>query len=120
MDQKKHEHLKNVILEMRQRVLKALKDDRRKESLRDSSGTNSYSFHLADQGSEVNEYEKSFLLASMEGDILEELDEALDRIDDGSFGTCVICGKEINQKRLEAIPYAKLCIECKSNEEKNL
>ena len=105
---------------MRNSVLNGLKSENKKESLRNSSGENSYSFHLADQGSDCNEQEKSFFFASMEGNVLEQLDEALVRIGDGSYGKCVLCGNIINSKRLEALPYAKLCVDCKSQEEKEL
>ncbi len=103
---------------MREIVLNEVKNDRRKESLRETSGEHSYSFHIADQGSDCNEHEKSYMLASMGADILEELDDALQRINDGSYGSCVKCGKEIGLKRLQALPYARLCITCKTNEEK--
>jgi len=118
VDQPQLEKFKKIILMMRAVVLNEVKNDRRKESLRETSGEHSYSFHIADQGSDCNEHEKAYLLASMGGDILEDLDEALDRINDGSYAHCVKCGKEIGLKRLEAIPYARLCIACKSSEEK--
>ncbi len=103
---------------MRNQVVDELKAEKQRDSLRETSGEHSYSFHIADQGSDCNEHEKSYLLASMEGNILEELDEALDRIEDGSYGKCILCGEEISEKRLEAIPYAKLCIPCKAAEER--
>ena len=50
--------------------------------------------------------------------LLYHLNLALERIDRGEFGLCVGCGKEINAERLEAVPHARLCIECKSKEER--
>ena len=118
MDQKELKKYKEILIKMRDAVLNKIKDEKWKESLRATSGEHSLSFHLADQGSDCNEHEKSFYLVSLEGDILEQLDDALRRIEEGSFGKCVLCGKEINKKRLEAIPYAKLCLECKTLEER--
>lgn len=111
------ERFEKLILKMRTEVLKNFDKDNRGESLKEASGNHSYSFHMADQGSDCNEYEKSFLLSSMEGNILEELDASLIRIKEDRFGACVLCGAKINPKRLEAIPYAKLCLECKAKEE---
>ena len=112
------ERFENLILKIRTEVLKNFDKENRSESLKEASGNHSCSFHMADQGSDCNEYEKSFLLTSMGGNILEELDDALIRIKEGRFGACVLCGAKINPKRLEAIPYAKLCLECKAKEEK--
>lgn len=49
---------------------------------------------------------------------IEEIDEALQRIEDGTYGTCTRCGKEINPARLEAIPWAGLCVECQQKQER--
>jgi RNA polymerase-binding protein DksA len=49
--------------------------------------------------------------------LLEQVQAALDRLDAGTYGKCVRCGRDINPKRLEALPYATLCIECQSANE---
>ena len=118
MDQFDLEYFKNLILEKRKEIFDELNEGELKESIQEGPGENSYAFHLADVGSDSNEREKSFMVASIEGNILAELDEALGRIEDGSYGICAICNEPIHPKRLEAIPYAKLCLECKANEEK--
>ncbi|MDW7680232.1 MAG: TraR/DksA C4-type zinc finger protein [bacterium] len=120
MDQNEYENYRNILLRLREQMVELIKNDRPKESLRELSGENPHSFHLADQGSGCNEHEKAYLLASIEGDALEELDDALRRIQQGNFGTCLLCGADIGFKRLEAIPYAKLCINCKAKEESEL
>ncbi len=109
---------KKVILEKRKEIFQELNEGELKESIEDGPGENSYAFHLADVGSDSNEREKSFMVASIEGSILAELDEALQRIENGSYGFCVICEEPIHPKRLEAIPYTKLCLECKANQER--
>ena len=118
MDQFDLEYFKNLILEKRKEIFDELNEGELKESIKDGPAERSYAFHLADVGSDSNEREKSFMVASIEGDILTELDEALERIKDGTYGMCVICDEPIHPHRLEAIPYAKLCLKCKANEEK--
>ena len=118
VEKKKIDCHKNILLKMREQVLEQVKSEKKRESLKETSGEHSYSFHIADQGSDCNEHEKAYLIASMDGNTLESLDEALERIEDGTYGECVLCGSGINPKRLEALPNAKLCIDCKSNEEK--
>ena len=64
------------------------------------------------------EREKNLLFAQREGSYIDYLDEALQRVEDGSFGTCRTCGGEIGRARLEAVPTAPQCIECKSKDDK--
>lgn len=88
---------------------------------KDSSGDiSSYSYHMADQGTDAIEREKTFFLASREGRFLHHLYEALRRIEKDTYdGKCQICGGDINFERLKAVPHASKCIECKMKEEKN-
>ena len=58
------------------------------------------------------------MFASKEGRYLHHLNEALDRIESGTFGVCRTCGQEISKARLEAVPHATQCIQCKSREER--
>jgi len=86
---------------------------------RDSAGDLSgYSFHMADAGTDAMEREKAFLLASAEGRLLMEINEALRRLYRGEFGVCEICGEPIARARLEAMPYTRLCLACKQKEER--
>ena len=73
---------------------------------------------MADRGTDAMEREKNLLLAMREGDYLDYVDEALRRIDDGTYGTCRVCGGEIGRPRLEAVPTATQCIACKSKDDK--
>jgi len=83
-----------------------------------SSGSQGYSNHMADIGSDAIEQEQAFLHASQETEYLKQLDEALKRIDSGTYGVCESCGGKIPQKRLEAYLAAELCVACKSKQEK--
>jgi DnaK suppressor protein len=96
--------------------LKVRKDllDTSKEKSGDLS---SYSYHMADQGTDTMEREKAFMLSSKSGRLLYHINEALKRIRKGEYGKCHSCGRQIQKARLEAVPHARLCIECKEKEE---
>lgn len=83
-----------------------------------ASGNQSYSNHMADVGSDAIEQEQAFMHASLGADYLRLLDDALKRIDAGVYGKCDACGGKIPVKRLEAYLPARLCISCKSEQEK--
>lgn len=68
--------------------------------------------HLADLGTDTFEQELTLALLETGQNRLGEIAEALDRIDNGTFGICEECGREIGKGRLDAIPYARLCIDC--------
>ena len=88
-------------------------------SQRDASGDLSgYSFHIADMATDNFDREFNLGLASNEQQLLNQIDEALRKIDEGQYGVCETCGKSIAQKRLLAVPYARFCIQCQSEEEK--
>jgi RNA polymerase-binding protein DksA len=114
---------KNLLLELRKEVMyqidsvrKEERDTSQKEKDGDLSG---YSFHLADQGTDCYELDRKFTSVERDGEFLHEIDEALDRIEDGTYGRCEVCGNTIGWYRLEAIPYARLCVVCKACEEQD-
>ena len=84
---------------------------------RDTSDLSSLSTHLADLGSDRASSDVSLGRRESASLEIQEIDEALDRIRDGSFGLCENCEKTILKARLEAIPYARLCLKCKTEEE---
>lgn len=87
-------------------------------SLKDATGDlSSYSYHMADQGTDTMDREMAFMMASKQGRLVYHIDEALLRIKAGNYGVCQTCGKMISAARLEAVPHARLCIECKAKEE---
>jgi DnaK suppressor protein len=69
--------------------------------------------HLADSASETFLRELDGGLDENAEHVLAEIDAALRRIEEGTFGTCVVCGRDIGEERLEAVPYATLCIDDK-------
>jgi DnaK suppressor protein len=122
MNPENHEYFRNLILERKQSSLANLgtiEASSLRTTARDQSGDlSAYSFHMADQGSDTMDRERAFSLASREGRYLHHLDEALHRIDTGSYGVCRTCGAEIGRARLESVPHTTQCISCKSLEEK--
>ncbi len=111
------------LLDERQKILKEmghLESTVLKVNPRDSAGDLSgYSFHMADVGTDAMEREKAFLFASNEGQLLQEIDHALRKVYGGEFGACENCGRPITRARLEAMPYARLCMACKEAEERS-
>ncbi len=66
--------------------------------------------HLADHASEILEREMDWTLEENAEHILGEIEQALARLDDGTYGTCAVCGEAIPEERLAAVPYATLCV----------
>ena len=89
-----------------------------KKSRSEANGDlSSMPIHMADIGSDNFEQEFTLGLIENEEEMLRAIDEALERIDEGSYGKCESCGKPISKERLKAIPHASLCIECQRQEE---
>ncbi len=122
MNKKQLTHFEKRLLEERARVIKELGhyDESFSSTLQGADGNlSSYSFHMADQGTDAMEREKQFLFASQEGRYLWHVNEALRRLYQApeKFGQCHECGDEIGYERLDALPHARLCIKCKAKEE---
>lgn len=73
---------------------------------------------MADTATVTIDRELDYSLEEHSAHVLREIEAALGRIDNGTFGTCTRCGKPIGEERLEAMPYVTLCIECKRLEER--
>ncbi len=70
----------------------------------------------------ANAYTKELLVSMSDNDrqLLNSIDEALDRIEDGEYGRCIRCGEAVSEKRLEAVPWARHCIRCQDLHERGL
>ena len=122
MSKKNLAHFEKRLLEERARVIKELghHGETFGASAQEADGDlSTYSFHMADQGTDAMEREKAFLFASQEGRFLWHIDEALRRLykSPETFGKCHNCGEEIAFERLDALPHARYCIACKQREE---
>jgi DnaK suppressor protein len=122
MEQNELKFFKKLLLDKRRDLMGQMdfiKETEMDTTTRESSGDHSaYSFHMADQGTDTMEREKSFLYAQRDGRLLYHIDLALERVEKGDFGLCHDCHKPISRERLEAVPHARLCIACKAKEEK--
>jgi RNA polymerase-binding protein DksA len=109
-------HFRKIILEKRKEILEEL--ETLKASMMDvttgeyATENSTYSLHM-EQGTDTMEREKTFLFASREGKFLNYLDDALKRLEKGEYGFCLDCGTLIDRERLDAVPHAQLCINCK-------
>lgn len=86
----------------------------------DGSGEPSMDDDYADTGTATFERERDLSLVHNLKDILVQVERALERIEEGSYGTCESCQKTIEPARIEALPYANLCVDCKKREERRL
>ncbi len=82
------------------------------------SGEMPFEEEYAASGTTTFERERDLSLSENVKDILQRVNEALERIESGNFGICELCGESIPEERLQALPYANLCITCKQKEEK--
>ncbi len=122
MNKRQLAHFEKRLLEERARAIKEIGhyDESFNATLQAADGDlSSYSFHMADQGTDAMEREKAFLMASKEGRFLWHLNQALRRLYEtpDKYGKCENCGQEIAFERLDALPHARLCINCKEKEE---
>ncbi len=122
MDAEKLEHFQKILQKKRSEVLERI-DDLRQATLesnyKDTHGEHSgYSIHMADIGTDAMEREKAFLFLSREEKYLQQIDQALQRIDLGEYGICRVCGRQIDEKRLEIVPTTRICVPCKLEEAK--
>ncbi len=126
------EHFRRIILDKRAEIVRQIqnlqeqmKDPTTGEYINENSP---YSLHMAEQGTDAMEREKTYLYIQRETKFLTYLDDALERIDAGTYGVCIECIDEpknlcptcplISKQRLEAVPHSKLCVEIKKLQEK--
>ena len=116
------EHFKQKLLSLKERItgdIIHLEDVALGSSNKDASGDLSgYSLHMADHGTDNYARDFAFDLVANERNILKEIDAALQRIENGTYGICEVSGKEIGLNRLEAIPYARVSIEVAQEQER--
>jgi RNA polymerase-binding protein DksA len=121
MTKKQTEEFRQKLVALAQRVrgdVSDLRDDALRGTGGDASGNlSNIPLHLADLGTDTFEQEMAVGMLQNEHQLLLAIDAALDRVDAGSYGTCGRCGKDIPLQRLEAVPYAALCVDCQQQSE---
>ena len=115
-------YFKDLLLKKREELVKNieyLRSITSNSTNQEASGDHSaYSFHMADQGTDAMEREKAFLFASRDEKYLKQINAALERIDNGTYGVCRVTGKDIGRERLEAVPTTTISYEAKVQESK--
>ena len=105
------------LLRLRERILRAASDlaadDEGVGEINSAAGDQ----HLADHASDLVDLEVDLSLEENAGNVIAEIDDALGRIERGTYGTCAVCGAAIPEERLDAVPYATLCLDDKRREE---
>ena len=103
--------------EERDRIVKSIKRHQEVLDYRDNVDGMAHSNHMADQGTDEFRQEQQIGLMQSENRYLYRIEDALQRIEDGSYGTCELCEGPISVERLEALPYTRMCIECAEKED---
>jgi len=114
MDKKRLEYYKKKLQAKREDLLKIIARTEEEGRAADDDPT----VDLADKA--ANSYTKEFLFTQTNNDrfILQLVEEALKRVRENTFGLCVSCQEEVQQKRLEAVPWARHCITCQEKQER--
>ncbi|MEW6359737.1 MAG: TraR/DksA C4-type zinc finger protein [Planctomycetota bacterium] len=112
---------KKALLERRQELVgdvTRMGDEAMRKSRQNASGDlSSMPYHMADIG--TDNYDQEFTLGMIENeeDEVRAIDEALEKIENGTYGVCEICGCKIKKARLKFMPHARNCIDCQQKEE---
>jgi RNA polymerase-binding protein DksA len=112
---------KELLLNLRARLrgdVSQMADATLKKSRSEANGDlSTMPIHMADMGSDNFEQEFTLSLMENEGVTLEQIESSLERIEEGTYGQCEECGVKIPKARLNAIPYATLCVRCAEQQE---
>ena len=114
------ERFREALLDERRRVehaLATLRDEHRGSLDEEVEEIGASDNHLAETATATLGREIDYTLGENSGQVLAAIDSALQRIDEGTYGSCVSCGGQIRYERLEATPWASLCIDCKRKAE---
>jgi len=111
---KQRNYLRAKLLEKRRQLLAQLQDELAKTSrvLTEGSGGD-----LLDLAQDNEGLESSYQIAEIESNAVEEIENAIERLDAGTYGVCEMCSDQIPPARLKALPSATLCVKCKERQE---
>jgi RNA polymerase-binding protein DksA len=114
------EQFRTLLDEERRRVVDAIEYLHKENpgSIEDETQDETLDNHLAETATATLDREIDYTLEENSENVLAAIDAALQRIQEGTFGKCVNCGKEIGEERLAALPWATLCIGCRRLEER--
>lgn len=112
------DHFKKRLIDLRAQVMRSLQGT--KKEVTEPDEAKGYSQHSADEGTDDFVKNINLEVTNKEFGLLRQIDRALEKIEDGSYGVCDITGEEIPFKRLEAIPYATMTVKAQEKFEKGL
>jgi RNA polymerase-binding protein DksA len=114
------DRFRQQLLEERKRVADALEYLHAQDQslLEEELAEPAFDNHPGDTATVTFDREMEFTLEENSEAVLKAIDGALERIEEGTYGVCRRCGREIAEERLEAVPYAELCIECQREVER--
>jgi len=122
MNKRERKKFEKILLQMRDKKLEyiaMLRELAISRTQREASGDiSAFTSHPADISTESDEREKVASLITRETQVLQELEAALERVGDATYGKCDVCGGDIPPARLEALPFATLCIKCQTEAER--
>ena len=116
LTKKELEGFKNKLINLRDQMIKAVHETT--EEVKQYAESKGYSQHQADEGTDDFDKTISLQVSNRESDILKQVNRALEKIEEGTYGICDVTGKEIPKARLKAIPYATMTIEAQEKLEK--
>lgn len=119
MDSNKLNYYKNRLISEKREITEAM-EGMLENGLADSQGVEIQELsvidnHPGDMGTEMFDKGRRFALIRNEQEIIDKIDDAIDRIENGNYGNCELCGREIPEERLEFMPYANTCIDCENS-----
>ena len=104
---------KETLLDMKAQVLRGIRDDMKE----DREGQKDEGRDTYDVASEERDREINYLLTDRDRGKVQSIDQALERLDEGTYGVCESCEGEITPERLKAMPFTRLCVQCQSERE---
>ncbi len=116
MDAKRKKELKDILVEMKNAKLIEIKQNT--EDMHNAEGYQNDAQDFADTATNIYDKELHLDLTEKNKKLLIDIEEALNKIDEGRFGKCDKCAKDISIERLKVIPFSKLCIKCQTGAEK--
>jgi DnaK suppressor protein len=115
--ERRRDVLHKMLLGKRQEIIKEIEDSLGQSLTEDQQRRLESARDVGDQALMDLERELGISLMEMRNRRRQSIDEALTRLQEGTYGICAECGVEISEKRLQAVPFAKLCVECQSRAE---
>lgn len=114
----RQKRLREMLLQKRKEIQARIEEELGEKRTEDLASTLGPALDEGDLSTLDLARDLDFRLLTMETEMLKNVEYALQRLEEGTYGTCEECGKEIKQKRLQALPFARYCVDCQREREK--